>query len=229
VAQPIPSAIQGCLLGTAIGDALGLPYEGLSKRRAAKLLGPPDRYRFCFGRGMVSDDTEHTCMVAQSLIAAGHDVDAFARQLAWRLRLWLLGNPAGIGLGTLRAILKLWIGFPPARSGVFSAGNGPAMRAAILGAALDDVESIKRYVRAATRITHTDPKAEFAALAVALAARAARLRHSSAQFIDDIARELPSDAQELLDLVRNAECEVRRRAAVRVLAHGHGAGLPTQH
>jgi len=26
--------IVGCLLGTAVGDALGLPYEGLSSRRA---------------------------------------------------------------------------------------------------------------------------------------------------------------------------------------------------
>lgn len=26
--------IVGCILGTAVGDAFGLPYEGLSKRRA---------------------------------------------------------------------------------------------------------------------------------------------------------------------------------------------------
>ncbi len=67
-------AIVGCILGTAVGDALGLPYEGVSPQRAPKLLGPPERYRFCFGRGMISDDTEHTCMVAQSLIDAGGDV-----------------------------------------------------------------------------------------------------------------------------------------------------------
>ncbi len=51
--------IVGSLLGTAIGDSIGLPYEGLSRRRAKRLLGPPDRHRFLFGRGMVSDDTEH--------------------------------------------------------------------------------------------------------------------------------------------------------------------------
>ncbi len=55
--------IIGCILGTAVGDALGLPYEGLSRRRAARMLGPPDRFRFLFRRGMVSDDTEHTCIV----------------------------------------------------------------------------------------------------------------------------------------------------------------------
>ncbi len=31
-------AIVGCILGTAVGDALGLPYEGLSPNRARKLL-----------------------------------------------------------------------------------------------------------------------------------------------------------------------------------------------
>ncbi len=28
-----------------------------------KLLGPPERHRFFLRRGMISDDTEHTCMV----------------------------------------------------------------------------------------------------------------------------------------------------------------------
>lgn len=163
----------GSLLGTAVGDALGLPYEGVSRGRAQRMLGPPDRYRFVFRRGMTSDDTEHTCLVAQSLIAAGDDVEMFRRQLAWRLRVWLLGLPAGIGLATLKAILKLWLGFPPKRSGVFSAGNGPAMRAAILGAAMDDLPQLAAFVQASTRLTHTDPKAEHGALAVALAARIA--------------------------------------------------------
>lgn len=64
-------AILGCLIGTAVGDALGLPYEGISPRRAVKLLGPPTRFRFLFGRGMVSDDTEHTVLVAEALIESG--------------------------------------------------------------------------------------------------------------------------------------------------------------
>src|SRR5438128_2167041 len=79
--------IAGVILGTAVGEALGLPREGLSRRRAARLFGdPPLRHRFLFGRGMVSDDTEHTCMTSQALLHAADDVDAFARSLAWRLR-----------------------------------------------------------------------------------------------------------------------------------------------
>ena len=96
-----------------------------------------------------------------------------ARELARRLRLWLLGLPAGIGLATLKATLKLWIGFSPHRSGVYSAGNGPAMRSAVLGATIADQDQLRRLVRASTRLTHTDPKAEYGALAVAMAARMA--------------------------------------------------------
>ena len=126
--------IESSLLGTAVGDALGLPYEGLTAERGRKLLGYPDRFRFLPGRGMVSDDTEHACIVAQCLIASAHDDGVFEAELARRLRRWFLAMPAGIGRATLRSCLKLCIGFGPARSGVFSAGNGPCMRAPILGA-----------------------------------------------------------------------------------------------
>ena len=34
-------AVVGSLLGTAIGDALGLPYEGIAPARAARMLGEP--------------------------------------------------------------------------------------------------------------------------------------------------------------------------------------------
>lgn len=177
-------AVAGAILGCAVGDAIGLPYEGLSRRRGVHLLGEPARHRFLLGRGMVSDDTEHTCMVALALCAHPRDVNAFARAFAWRLRAWLLGMPAGIGFATLRAILKLWLGFSPARSGVFSAGNGPAMRSAIFGAAIDNPDTLVRFVRAATVITHSDPKAFEGALAVAIAAWCARRGiHNPAEFI----------------------------------------------
>ena len=165
--------LEGCLLGSAVGDALGLPREGLTPERARKLFGEaPLRHQFFFGRGMISDDTEHACMTAQSLLTARGDVDRFSHSLAWRLRGWLLGLPAGVGFATLRAIIKLWLSWPPARSGVRSAGNGPAMRAPVLGAyAADDLDLLKRLVQASTALTHTDPRAEQGALAIALAAR----------------------------------------------------------
>src|SRR5262245_5586296 len=154
--------IAGVILGTAVGDALGLPREGLSRRRARRLFGDgPLRHRLVFGCGMVSDDTDHGCLVGQALLEAPMDAGKFARSLARRLRWWLAGLPAGVGLGTARAIFKLWCGWPPERSGVWSAGNGPAMRAALIGACLaNDPEKITNFIRASTRLTHTDPRAE---------------------------------------------------------------------
>ena len=122
---------------------------------------------------MVSDDTDHTVFVAQSLLRAAVDPARFRVALAWRLRLWLLCLPAGIGLATLKSILRLWLGLRP--SGVFSAGNGPAMRSAIIGAFLaTDAAARCAHVEASTLLTHTDPLALSGALAVAeIAARLA--------------------------------------------------------
>ena len=161
----------GVLLGTAVGDSLGLPSEGLSRQRIRARWCGVWQHRFLFGRGMVSDDTEHALFVAQALLAHPDDPMAFQSCLAWKLRLWLLGLPAGIGLATLKAILKLWVGISPSRSGVWSAGNGPAMRSAVIGAYFaGDPAKRRAFVSASTRLTHTDPKAVTAALAVAEAA-----------------------------------------------------------
>ncbi len=78
--------LAGILLGTAVGDALGLPAEGLSPQRRQRLMAGDWRHRFLFGRGMLSDDTEHALFVAQSLLRHPADADAFQRRLAWHLR-----------------------------------------------------------------------------------------------------------------------------------------------
>lgn len=170
----IEAACQGALLGMAVGDALGLPFEGMSKRRVHRMLrGRELTHRFLLGRGMVSDDTDHACMTAIALAEAGRSPERFARRLARSLRWWLVTLPAGIGFGTLRGILKLWLGFSPERSGVWSAGNGPCMRAPILGVFAHADTALRRdLVRASTRITHLDPRAEEGARAIAAAAAA---------------------------------------------------------
>jgi ADP-ribosylglycohydrolase len=171
-------ALCGCLLGLAVGDALGLPCENLSPRRAARLFPHRDRYQFFFRRGLFSDDTEHACLTAQALLRSGGDLTRFQYDLAKRLRWWALGLPAGTGRATIRACAKLWLGWSPGRSGVFSAGNGPAMRSPLLGVCLgSDRDRLVQFTRTSTVLTHTDPKAECGALAVAWAAhRAAETR-----------------------------------------------------
>ena len=189
------AAIVGCILGTAVGDALGLVCEGLSRRRQRRLFPDISCYHLILGKGMTSDDTEHTLMLAQSLIETSGQaperlVDKFTGNFAWRLRFWLLGLPAGIGMATLRAILKLWLGYSGKHSGVWSAGNAPAMRAALIGVCYgQDRDKMRALVRAATRITHTDPKAEAGALAVALAAHLSASRAepiTPEQYLDEL-------------------------------------------
>lgn len=189
VSLPSDVAAVGCILGTAVGDAFGLACEGLSARRQRRWFPSLDGYHLLFGKGLCSDDTEHACMVAQAILVSGGDEAAFRDDFAWRLRWWLAGLPAGIGIATLRATLKLWCFLPRHLQGVHSAGNGPAMRSAILGVCFaDDEARMARLVRASTRLTHTDPKAECGALAIALAARSAMRRQAFDGFVADLGR-----------------------------------------
>lgn len=217
-------AVAGAILGCAVGDALGLPYEGLSSQRAVRLLGEPDRYRFLLGRGMVSDDTEHTCMVAESLCEHPCEDQAFAAALARRLRWWLLGVPAGIGLATLRACGKLWLGYSPSQSGVFSAGNGPAMRSGVLGAAIEELDRLKRYVMGSTLVTHTDPKAWQGAYAVALAAWCARRGEDTPEEYLEKYRAVTKEdgAEELRGLLARMGQSVRAGESTAAFALGLG-------
>lgn len=200
-------AIIGCLLGTAIADALGLPYEGLSREKINRKFKEINQHRLFFHKGMMSDDTEHLCMVAQSLIVSAGAETIFINALKWRLQWWLLLLPAGIGLATLRSIIKLWLGFCSAQSGVFSAGNGTAMRSSMIGICYgDDLAKLKSLVHLSSQITHSDPKAEYGALAVALAA------HLSAQnqeilpedYAQKLKQILPDEAREFITLINQA-------------------------
>jgi len=200
--NPTPPAAQfrecliGTLLGTAVGDALGLPMENLAPESIRRRWPEPLRMRFIFGRGMISDDTEHTLMVAQALLSHPDDPVAFQRALGWRLRWWFLGLPAGVGLATARACLHLWIGFPADKSGVISGGSGAAMRSAIIGAYFADDSNMRReFVLASSRLTHRSWQAETAALAVSESAALA-MRGESLQKPLDVLSAIRDLSQE---------------------------------
>jgi ADP-ribosylglycohydrolase len=216
----------GCILGTAAGDALGLPYEGLSPARIGKLVKGSWHHRLLFGHGLVSDDTEHTCFMAQALLDSPDDPDKFEKRLSWSLRWWLLGLPAGVGLATLKSIFKLWIGFPPEKSGVFSAGNGPAMRSALLGVVFgDSPERLKEFVRRSTRVTHSDPKAYFGALAVAVAAHhsTSAKQTSGDAFLKSLKKFLEEEpAEEFLELIEKASLSAMKGDSVSTFAASIG-------
>jgi ADP-ribosylglycohydrolase len=148
----------GVLIGTAVGDALGLPMEGMRATTVARAFPSLDRY-FLLGRtGFVSDDTEQSALVAQSLARNPLERERFVTAFRRSLLGWFLRLPWGIGLGTLRACLRIAVGLR--RSGVSSAGNGAAMRAAVVGAFFFDAPKVRaEWSDALATVTHTDPRA----------------------------------------------------------------------
>lgn len=164
------------LLGTAIGDSLGLPYEGLTSKRATKLLRRSIRPRLWFGRSFVSDDTMQSIFVLQSLYDSSGDVEAFQRALAHRLKLWFLAIPPGIGKSTILACLKIALGSKQGSTGINSGGNGAAMRSAIIGHWFaDDMERRVEFTLACAKVTHAHPEAIMGAQIASLGASLATL------------------------------------------------------
>ncbi|MBK6692500.1 MAG: ADP-ribosylglycohydrolase family protein [Myxococcales bacterium] len=150
--------LAGVLLGTAVGDALGLPSEGMSARAVARRFPDFRRYRFLGSAGVVSDDTEQTALVAESLLDANGDPARFVARFRKELLRWFLRLPWGIGLGTLKACLRIAVGLQ--QSGANSAGNGAAMRAAIVGVFFHgDTERRRAWSDAVARVTHRDTRA----------------------------------------------------------------------
>lgn len=220
-----PSSFLGCILGTAVGDALGLPAEGLSKARVARLW-PDVRHRFILGRGMVSDDTEHTMMVASALISHQDDEVAFQRALGWKLRWWFAALPAGVGLSTAKAIVKLWLGFPASRSGVRSAGNGAAMRSAIIGVCFaDEPDKRRRFALAGCRVTHTDPRAEESALLVAEAAAMACRKAPLDEILHTLSAQITSEEMRIRFTAMKAALHVSKSVADYAAEIGCGRGV----
>jgi len=68
-----PERFAGCLLGGAVGDALGAPVEFMSLEEIRERFGPHgiQRYAPAYGRlGAITDDTQMTLFTAEGLIRA---------------------------------------------------------------------------------------------------------------------------------------------------------------
>lgn len=65
-------AIRGCLLGGAVGDALGAPIEFMSQREIYKVYGDTvsDYMEFNDGTGAITDDTQMTLFTAEGILRA---------------------------------------------------------------------------------------------------------------------------------------------------------------
>ncbi|QDT07237.1 ADP-ribosylglycohydrolase [Rubripirellula lacrimiformis] len=102
-------AIIGCILGTAIGDALGLPYEGVSPQRAPRLLGPPDRFRFFFGRDAIGAEG---CELSDLLRKAVESVRAVEGTAAFAGSMGLAKGVTGYTYHTMPVAIHAWLSHP---------------------------------------------------------------------------------------------------------------------
>jgi len=154
------------LHGILLGDCLGLPFEGLSSKQIKTL--DPDLFHpvWLHERWVFSDDTEHAAFTLRALEHAQDRFGEFMRFLRHEFRWWILSLPFGGGRATLKAaILNLF--FLPQTS-VQSQGNGPMMRAPIIGAFFKDDAALRQdFVKGSTVLTHHDPIAIEAAWWVA--------------------------------------------------------------
>lgn len=143
--------------GGIIGDSLLLPYEFLNKKKAQKrYLKHKLKQSLIEDNGMTSDDSDHLIMTYQSLEKSKNKED-FQNILANNLKIWLFTLPIGIGFTTLKAIIKLLIGFSPKKSGINSLGNGPLMRVSVISAYFsNDDKQRNEYIKASTEITHNN-------------------------------------------------------------------------
>jgi ADP-ribosylglycohydrolase len=217
----------GCLVGLAIGDALGMPFEGM---HAQAILDERSQVtEFLPGHGLASgqytDDTKMMLCLAESMVENGRvNPDDIARRfVAW----FESGDLRGIGNTCLEAILNLKSGLPWEESGhrgEWAAGNGTAMRIAPVGL-LDwqDIERLREDCWSTSIITHHNPEAVAGATAVAYVIahlvtgdlNETRLLADAAEFVG--ASEM---ARNLLQAQRLLSCNTSTDVALETLGTG---------
>jgi poly(ADP-ribose) glycohydrolase ARH3 len=176
--SPTRDQFLGGLLGLAVGDALGAPYEGLPSDvifrmgpADALVADPPDETLY------YTDDTQMALGVAEVLVAYG-EIRPEALGVAFAAN---YQPERGYGAGARRILEAIRDG-GDARAlaeGLFpggSLGNGAAMRVAPVGLLFrDDLDRAAEQARLSALPTHVHPLgidgARLLALAVALATR----------------------------------------------------------
>jgi ADP-ribosylglycohydrolase len=173
-APVLTDRVLGCVLGGAVGDALGAPFEGLWARNVpdpATLLAGYAEYEG-FPRGQYTDDTQLTVATLQSVVRLGCiDPADVARRIA---RLWRSQAVVGPGGACTAAADRLLAGghWPECGAPVGQAGNGTAMRTAALGLYFfPHPGGLVEAVAQVSRITHQDPRSIAGGVAIASAAR----------------------------------------------------------
>jgi ADP-ribosylglycohydrolase len=182
------SRARGALYGLAIGDALGMPTQMLSRPEIVARWGPfltgfepaPPGHPIAAGMpsGAVTDDTEQAVLLGRLLVRGHGTIDPYdlARALiSWEQDMAERGSLDLLGPSTKRAVTAVLAGTPPEEAGVSGTTNGAAMRIAPVGIAVPPDEGLPTLVdqvEAASRVTHNTGIALAGAAAVAAAVSA---------------------------------------------------------
>ncbi len=177
---------RGALYGLAIGDALGMPTQLLSRREIVARWGvqlygfepAPPGHPIAAGlpAGSVTDDTEQAVLLGRLLVSGRGTIDP--RELAQALVSWerdmaARGSLDLLGPSTKRAVAAVLAGVPPEETGVAGDTNGAAMRITPVGIAVPpDLPALIDHVVAASYVTHHTGLALAGAAAVAAAVSA---------------------------------------------------------
>jgi ADP-ribosylglycohydrolase len=155
---------QGCLLGLAIGDALGYPVEFLSLPEIRKRYGPDGIQDLTGNPALHSDDTQTSMAVARALVDAGQDgVENWMEALVREFLIWLRSpeNDRAPGNTTIKGCQNLEAGISWNESGlVESKSCGAIMRVAPIGLYYrSDPSELRLAAWASAIATHAHPTA----------------------------------------------------------------------
>ena len=187
---PPPSAretnrARGALYGLAIGDALGMPTQMLSRKQITERWGPllagfepaPPGHPIAAGMpaGAVTDDTEQAVLLGRLLLSGPVDPRHLAAALvAWEQDMAERGSLDLLGPSTKRAVAAVLAGTPPEEAGVSGDTNGAAMRVTPVGLTVSpgSLPALVDAVHEASLVTHNTSVALAGAAAVAAAVSA---------------------------------------------------------
>jgi ADP-ribosylglycohydrolase len=189
------SAARGCLLGLAIGDALGRPTEGKTPQAIVREWGRVTDFLTDAQTG--SDDTEYALFNARLLLTHGPTLDAMTIAEAWMKDIVSATNTyKGAGFSEMMAIRNLKAGLLPPHSGehAHSWSDGLAMRVAPFGIVMAGrPELAAELARKDGTVTHSG-EGLFGGQAVAAAVAVAMDGAPIAGIIDAARRATPADS-----------------------------------
>jgi len=172
MALPTSDRFQGCLVGQALGDALGFPVEGYGPEYTSAYVDGPGfgTARDPFPLGQYTDDTQLARELLDSWVQAGEwRPEDFGQRVA---AIFSEGRIVGRGRATQEAAERLAAGVPWQESGTPapSAGNGSAMRSAPVGLmCVNDPDRLVTLAAEQSRITHADIRCQAGSVAIAAA------------------------------------------------------------